>query len=344
MIIKIDKPTLRRKDMDAVLQTMADEHIGFGQHARLFVDQFRRTLGIDGTAHALRTCVDALSCAIGALELPRGCAIAVSALSPAWYASVIESAGCVCSVFDIDIETGTMDFASLAAYGNEHHLGAIILHEPYGNIPSDLGWNSLGIPIIEDVTESIGCAYGELGAGSFGDMLVCAFEENSVVSTGGGAVVHAREAHLATRLDALLEAKLPLVGMPDMNAALGVVQFEHLERNLGLRRSVHDRYRQALMRTKHRMFGIQDIDFTTNGHSFVVVMDSKPDEGRAFALKYEVETSLAFPDTVAKHQLDRFDLYPNALPCIMRGIRFPLYPFLGKQQVMQIEKVISHLP
>ena len=344
MIIKVDKPTLRRKDMDAVLQTMADEQIGPGAHASSFVEKFRQTCNLEGSTYALRTAFDALSYAIRSLELTCDTAIAVSALSPAWYASVITSCGCRAFVLDIDPETGNLDFCLVSEAYASNDIGAIILYEPYGNLPSSSPWRSLGIPIIEDITESIGSVYGEDAPGKFGHLLICAFEESSVVSTGGGALVHASDPTYAEHLSSMLEPQRDLIGLPDMNAALGVVQLDHLKRNCALTRAIFDRYRQALMRTSHQLFGIRDIDFQGNGYGFVVVMEAKPDEGRKFALNYEVETEKAFPRTVSSQMLERFDLFPNAIPCMLRGIRFPLYPFLSKQHIIQIEKVISHLP
>ena len=39
-LIPFYKPTIRRKDMDAVLQTMVDERIGPGERAQEFLKQF----------------------------------------------------------------------------------------------------------------------------------------------------------------------------------------------------------------------------------------------------------------------------------------------------------------
>lgn len=341
MAIRMEKPTLRRKDMDAVLQTMADEQIGPGQHTQAFIDMFRRALGTEGSAYALRTHVDALLHALRSLRLTPGSRIAVSALSPRMYRHVIESAGHVTVVLDIDGQTGNLAFERVSG---QQGLDALLLFEPYGNIPDDDDWKGLGIPIIEDISESLGSTHGERSAGLIGDVIVCAFEESSVVSTGGGSIVYAKDSDFAKGIAESVDPLLPYIVMPGMNAALGVVQFEHMLRNIERRRAIHDRFRQALMRTRHRLFGITDIEFATNGHGFVAVLDAKPEEGRQFALRYEVATSLAFPLTVISDQTDRYDLYPHAIPCIHRAVRFPLYPFLSKEQVAQIEKVISHLP
>jgi dTDP-4-amino-4,6-dideoxygalactose transaminase len=343
MIIKVEKPTLRRKDMDAVLQTMADEQIGPGEQTKTFIALLQETLGTSVYAVALRGIIDALTYALKGLALPANSVVGISALSPSIYETVVTSVGCRIHIFDIDSETGTISFDALKEYGAEN-ISALILYEPYGNIPSNNDWKSLGIPIIEDITESFGSVYGERTAGDIGDIVVCAFEEYCTVSTAGGAAISTSDRQLVTRIETALQPVFQYIELPGMNAALGVVQLAQMQKNLARRKVVYEKYRQSLMKTRHQLFGVKDIDFSNNGHGFVVVLDSKPSDVQQFALRYEVATSMAFVHTVISDQLDRFDLFPQAIPCVTRAIRFPLYPFLSNQQILQIEKVISHLP
>jgi len=343
MIIRLEKPTLRRKDMDAVLQTMADEHIGPGEHSARFVNALKANTGIGGAAVALRSLPEALHVALSLAGVERGDTVAVSALSPRMYRQVADRIGCSLALYDIDPDSGNLSFEQVAE-ATKTPIKAVLLYEPAGNIPLNTEWRELGVPVLEDITESFGSGEGDVRAGWIGDIVVCAFEESSVVSTGGGAAVLCKDPELASALGSLTAAVLPYIELSDMNAALGVVQLHHMEANLERRRMVFDRYRQALMRTRHQLFGIRDIDYRSNGHSFTVVLDTKPSEAEQFAFRHEVATARAFPDTLIATETDRFDRYPNAIPCVLRSMRFPLYPFLTNQQILQIEKVISHLP
>ena len=343
MIIRMQKPTLVRKDMDAVLQTMVDEHIGPGGRTESFISQLKQYTMLDGTAVALRSLPEALAYALRLFGVSRGDRVVVSALSPNMYASVAAKIGCDLLIGDIDPSTGNLSYEeALKLCGQQPK--AILLYEPSGNFPFGKPWKDLGVPIIEDITESLGSAYQDMKSGLCGDVAVCAFEESGIISTGGGAVILSKNPALQEKLDGLMAAEISYAEMSDMNAALGIVQLTLVEKYIARRRSLFRTYQQALMRTKHRLFGIPDIDYDTNGYAFTVVLDSKAEDVMKFALKYEITTERTFSGCLIGDQVDRFDLYPNALPCMMRAISFPLYPFLTNQQAAQIEKVISHLP
>lgn len=343
MIIPLEKPTLRRKDMDAVLQTMADEKIGPGELTRSFVSLLKQWMGEVGYVFALRDRIHAVRYTFMALGLGEGSIVGISALSPRFYSEVISSIGARMEIFDVDPDTGIPSYEAIAGYTSSR-LDALLMYEPYGNIPPDSDWNALGIPIIEDITESFGSVYEGRRAGSLGTVSVCAFEESCVVSTAGGAAIMTDDESVGKKIEELLSHSYPVIALPSMNAALGVVQLTQIDKNLQKRRAILDKYRYALMKTRHQQFGIKDIDFEINGHGFVVILDSKPAQAQQFALRYEVATALAFPDTVISDALESFDRFPQAIPCVTRGMVFPLYPFLSNQQIMQIEKVISHLP
>ena len=88
--IRFTKPTLTRKDMDAVLQTMVDEKIGPGEKKREFVKLFSAFIGSkDGIV--LRSFSDVIAYSLSALNLEKGSTIALSLFSPKIYEYVIKS-------------------------------------------------------------------------------------------------------------------------------------------------------------------------------------------------------------------------------------------------------------
>jgi perosamine synthetase len=337
MMIPIQRPTLRRKDMNAVLQTMADEHIGVGEHMSSLSTMIQTLLGI-GTTVALRSFYDALRYSILSLDLEKKSTIVVSALSPKIYQQAIEECGHIMKIVDVDQSTG------LPLLDASTEAGALLLYEPFGTIALDERFKELPFPIIEDISESIGSRYNERLSGDIGSVVVCSFEEHMLVSSAGGAAIHTSRTVYQKSLKDLTDPLIDYIGLSDLNVSLALIQFSQLEHNLERRRAIHSRFQQALMRTKHAPFGIRDLEYETNGHGFVVVMDAKPLEGQKFARKYEVETRFAFTNRVVDASNDQFDLYPHALPLIHRALEFPLYPFLSASQMSQIERVITHLP
>jgi dTDP-4-amino-4,6-dideoxygalactose transaminase len=332
MIIRLEKPTLRRKDMDAVLQTMADEQIGVGDHTFAFTTLLQQKLNRTGYTTAVRDRVHALYYALIGMGITEGSVVGISALSPRFYGTVVTSLGASVEIFDIDPTTGNVAYEDVAIFGFEK-LDGIILYEPYGCFPITEHWNSVPIPLIEDITESFGSTWDDTTAGMSGDIVISAFEESSIVSTAGGAAIMTEDSLLAQRIESAIEPCYHEIALPGMNAALGVVQLSQMERNLEKRRAIFDRYRHALMKTRHALFGISHIEYGTNGYSFVVILDSKPEMVKQFALRYEVAIDLAFKNTVIGDNLEAYDRFPQAIPCVTRGVRFPLYPFLSSQDL-----------
>lgn len=325
--------------MSAVLQTMVDEDIGPGVSTETFVSKLKETAGFSSGA-AVRTYPGALYHALLASGIGKDDTIAVSALSPEIYRHVAAHIGCKLVVCDIDEETGVLSYDEAFS----QTIQAAILFEPVGNIPLDERWSQCGIPLIEDISESIGSYYGEKQAGKIGKIAVCACEQSSLICTGGGAVILSSDPELQKQLDDLLAWQKPYGVLQGMNAALGIMQLDRMTQNIERRRMIYDRYRQAVMHTRHHIFGIQDIDFTTNAFAFAVVIDGKVETAVQFALRYEVESVPVFQRCLIVSQKDCFDRYPHAAPCMARSLKFPLYPFLTQQQILQVEKVLSHLP
>jgi len=342
-LIRFFKPTLRRKDMDAVLQTMVDEKIGPGERRKDFLRLFCQYVGAkDGSC--LRSYLDALELSLSVFALDKGTKVGVSVLSPAIYRVAAERLGLDIYLMDIDPLSGCISLDS-AKKAVAEGVTTFIVHEPVCQLPSGLeAMKDMGVNIIEDVTESIGSTFLGLAAGKLGSVVVCALEEDGIISTGGGAVVVARDAELSEKIKNLYRLTSPYTELADMNAALGIIQLVNLPDLLKRRSEIFRMYQQALMKTGNRLFGEKNIDFTSNGFVFPVIVNGRPDEVIAFAQKYSVSCKRSFTKSIGIRYADRMDLFPGAVDALSRGLSFPLYPFLQPKDLEAIVKVIGHLP
>lgn len=342
-MIRFYKPTLKRKDMDAVLQTMVDEQIGPGERKREFLRECLAYLNIKGGGIALRTYPDAIKLGLELAGVESGTKVGVSVLSPGFYGPLIKEMGAHMVLGDIDPEHGCLS-ASEALRLRDEGATVLLIHEPAGMIPYGVNYRDLGISVVEDVTQSFGSMYEEVLPGSFGDIVVGAFEEDGIISTGGGAFLGIAHGDLRQKLSQKVKDIRTFIEMPDMNAALGVIQLALLPGNLEKRREVYNLFKQSLMKTSHKLFGIGDIDYQHNGFCFPVVLDSKVEDVVKFAHKYEVSTVKTFSGCVGEAHVEKFEKFPNGIPCILRGLSFPVYPFLKGSEIEMLKKVISHLP
>jgi perosamine synthetase len=112
-----------------------------------------------------------------------------------------------------------------------------------------------GIPVVEDAAESLGSWVGDRHTGTFGRLGVLSFNGNKIVTTGGGGMIltddpevgrHAKHLTTTAKVPHAWEFEHDEVGynfrMPNINAALGVAQFERLPTFLEHKRTIAQRY------------------------------------------------------------------------------------------------------
>ena len=352
MAIRFYKPALYRKDMDAVLQTMVDEKIGPGERRKEFLKQLAACLGLKAGVSD-RSYPSALATSLKAIGVKAGDKVIVSVLSPEIYRTVIESLGAEMLLADISAETGCLSQESISR-AFEKGGSAVLLHEPVGQLPLGLdNVRDLGLPIVEDITQSFGSRMVEgsgddavvtFAPGRIGDIVVCAFEEDSIISTAGGAAILTRFDSRLDELRRLAAVYSPYNDLPDMNAALGIIQLAGLDALLERRGELYKMFLQSIMKTEHKVFGLKSVDFQSNGYVFPVVVNSRTDDCISFANHHDVSCKRTFSKTVGIHYQERFDLFPNAIGALNRGLSFPLYPFLQQKDTEALNKVLSHLP
>lgn len=116
-----------------------------------------------------------------------------------------------------------------------------------------------GIKVIEDAAESLGSFYLGQHSGTFGEMGVFSFNGNKIMTTGGGGMLVTDDTELAHHAKHLsTTAKIPHawlfehdeigynLRMPNLNAALGVAQFDRLPGFLQEKATLAASYRHFL--------------------------------------------------------------------------------------------------
>lgn len=341
-LIRFYKPALYRKDMDAVLQTMVDEKIGPGERKKEFLKSFAQYIGKkDGIA--LRSYLDVIVASLNALELKEGDGVIISVLSPRIYLEAFKRVGVKPILIDSD-DSGLPSIEDAARKLDENPK-AIVYYEPQCQIPETFeSLKDLGLPIIEDISQSLGSSYSDTSkAGMAGDIVISEFEENAVVSTGGGAAAVSSDDSRIENLKKEAAIGSPYVDLPDMNAALGIVQLSKIDSLLARRNELYKLFVQAQMKSGAKLFGSSSPSFFANGFGFSVIVNNRPDEAIEFAKKHDVSSRRTFSQSIGTRYQDKYDRFPNAIAPITRALSFPLYPFLSKAEIESIKRVLSHL-
>ena len=199
-MIQTYSTTIRRKEMDAVLTCMVDEKIGPGELNTRLIQQVKEFIKCDGCV-ALRSPSIALKYALASLGLQAGAKIMISALAPLWHYKAVSEAGFEPLVLDVE-EASSLVTPEIIKKGMEEGGVLLLLHETEGILPDFEKIIELGVPFIEDISQSAGSsvpvkdANGNVSdqrkmAGTFSVYSIMGLEERNVITAGGGAVLMA---------------------------------------------------------------------------------------------------------------------------------------------------------
>jgi dTDP-4-amino-4,6-dideoxygalactose transaminase len=340
MSIPVFRTYIRRKDMDTVLNCLVTDSVGAGEFLERFQKSAREVLGFE-YGFALRSPYLGLGLALDLLGLAEGDTVAVPALAPAYYAEVLASRRLRPAFLDCVADGAEPDLSLLEVL--EQRPKAFVLHEALGILPEPEAVAALGVPVIEDMSAALGAYRGESRAGSLGSIALLGLEHDSIVTSGGGALLIAYGKRDAQVLRNAAERLAPETRMTDYNAALGLAQLRDMESAIARRRELAGLFAQSLARTRHRMIA-QAGEGEGAYWAFPVSVASSVKDVRAYAKKKEVETELAFEGSLLAKGLVPEGACPNARSMSLRCLLFPLHQWIGAGAAEKISKVLATLP
>lgn len=373
-MIQTYSATIRRKEMEAVLTCMVDEKIGPGEMNEKLVQTAKELIGFDG-AVAFRSPAIALEYAFKALDLPKESGIILSALAPAYQIVTIEKLGYKPLVADVNEETGLMTFEAVEQLVKEGGR-LIIFNESMGILPDIKKFLELGIPLIEDVSQSALSSYPlepqeaeELAkkqqkkvpaqesetpaqeeevlgkrAGMYGVFSILSMEDRDIITAGGGALLFAPQRKEWTVLKHLAEEAPSTDIIPDMNAALAYVEFKEFKRNEKTRKDFYALFSRAIMSGRHKTY-LRPQGSLSTIYTFPLVLNSGFKDVKAYAQKKGVEVRPAYENSIIAMRQEEYSskcICANSL--LLRCAAFPLYPRLGQKEASLIVKILCSLP
>ena len=164
-----------------------------------------------------------------------------------------------------------------------HTFGHPVRIEELANICAE--WH---IELVEDAAESIGSKYKGIHTGLFGKVGALSFNGNKTITTGGGGMLLFNDEELATLAKHLTtQAKVPHrwefkhdhIGynyrMPNINAALGCAQLEHLDEYIADKRATAKAYEEFFKNVDEVDFFTEPADSFSNYWLNVVILKDK---------------------------------------------------------------------
>lgn len=231
-----------------------------GPFVRRFEEGFAQSVGRSfGVAVCNGTA--ALEVAVQALGLGPGDEVILPSFTIISCAAAIVRAGATPVVAESDPLTWNMDVTKLEALVTARTRAIMVVHT-YG-LPTDMDpvlelARRRGLLVIEDAAEAHGLTYKGRPCGCFGDVSCFSFYPNKLITTGEGGMVLADDAALAERARGLrnlcFQPRQRFVHeelghnfrMTNLQAAVGLAQFERREEFLARKRAVGARYQELL--------------------------------------------------------------------------------------------------
>jgi len=253
LTIPHNKPSIGRKEIQAVARVIKSGYIAQGQEAKKFEDEFCKYMGAGpGHAIALSSGTAALYVALISLEIKPNDEVIIptyvcSALLNAIYLSKAKPV-----LVDINCDNLNISLQETKKKINPK-TKAIIVPHIFG-MPSNVNeFVKLGLPVIEDCAQAIGSKLNNKPVGTFGKAAVFSFYATKFLTTGYGGMLFSKDKKIIKaaldyrEFDCRKNYRERFnFQMSDIQAAIGRVQLKRINEFLKKRRKIGNEYYKIL--------------------------------------------------------------------------------------------------
>jgi dTDP-4-amino-4,6-dideoxygalactose transaminase len=356
-LIKHSNPTIKKKDLENVLNCLITDEIAPGNLVKEFEDKLT---GYLGAKHGLATMSAESALHLILISLGAGCGDEI--ILPSYYYSnimnVINYTGATPVLADLEEGSYHLSLEDVKSKINDKTKAVIIPHM-FG-LPANIKqFLSLGPKIIEDCSHSLGSEILDIPeggkeediirqkTGTFADFAFFSFYATRMMTTGqGGFLTCKTKKSYEEILDLIMfdereDYKIRYsYKLSDMQAALGIRQVDLLDFFINVRKEIASIYNKKLMEVK-RKYPDNFEDRPNIYYRYPVRIKVPPKEAIELYKNQGIEAKRpVYKPLHVYAQMDR-NLFPNTEDAYMNTISVPIYPTLTKSSVDLISKVIT---
>lgn len=341
MKIVSSKPTITRKDLEGVLDCMIHDELNTGSPVKTFESAISDITTLKYPL-AVNSLVSSYILVFRALEIAPDDEIII----PSFYSGAALSA--------MKLTGGTpviVDSAPGTVFPSVEQIKEKITGKTRGIIVSDScgfhaeteGLQDTGIPVIADISHSIGTEANEKPAGSHASFAVASFAPSMIITTGNGGIVLTNNSKHFSVMREMRSGTGETPGfdftMTDLQGAMGVSQVMKLRDFIRRRREIAHKYYESLRITTHKPVFPYSDSFAFQ--AFPVLFDSPADRLDRYWKKNGIEIEKTIPAPLhSVLGLKGFD-YPNADRLSKKLFSLPLYPTLTKKEIDKIARSLA---
>lgn len=340
MKIVSSKPTITRKDLEGVLDCLINDELTNGKTLKTFenevssVVELKYALATNSLLSAYYLCFKALDidseseviipslfhqAPLGALSIAGGKPVLVDCAENSLFPSVD------------DIKSKITDKTKAIITG--HLFG---FHADISEILT------LQVPVIEDISHSIGTEYNDEPVGKKGSIAVTAFSPSMILTTGNGGMALTNNSRYYSTMKELRGTadRISLdCSMTDFQAAMGLTQLMKLKSLLKRRKEIAKIYSDALRITQHKQIVPYNENFAYQ--SFPVLINAPSDKIIKYWKKNGIEIVKSIESPLHLLMGEKGFDYPNSDRIAKKLYSLPVYPTLTKKEIEKISKALS---
>ncbi|TFH40750.1 MAG: DegT/DnrJ/EryC1/StrS aminotransferase family protein [Chrysiogenales bacterium] len=340
MKIVSNRPTITRKELEAVLDCLINDELVAGESVKLFENSIAKMIGLK---HSLATSspTAAYHLIFKALEIGESDEVIIPTFFPQAPLSALSLTGGRAVLLDNDTNSLFPSAEKIKAMITPNTM-AVVTGDLFGFHADRGALADLGVPVIEDISHSIGTEVNDIPSGKNGTFAVASFDPAGIITTGnGGMVLTNNSKHYSVMKELRGNGRERLhfdCTMTDFQGSMGISQIAKLPDLIARRREIARIYHESLRVTSHAAPFHYSDQFAYQ--SFPVLFDATIEKIETYWKKAKIEMlrSIGHP---LHHLLGlNGSDYPNAERFSKKLYSVPLYPTLSRRDV---EKISSSL-
>ena len=336
------------KEKEFVSDCLETSFIGQGSYVKNFEKKFSQFVNCEyGITTTSGTTALHLACRV--LGIESGDQVLVSSSTNMACAFSVDYCGAIPIPVDIEKETWQMDVKKVEEKINDKTKAIMVVHlfgHPVDMDPIIKISKKYNLKIIEDCAEAHGVEYKGRKVGSIGDVGAFSFFANKTITCGEGGMVVTNSKELAEKAKSLKNLAYGKVDkfvhedigfnyrLPNISAAIGLGQFNQIDKIFSEKKRIYERYKKNLQNvkginipkirewtTKYIMWVFNvylDKDFPIDRDSLVKKLAEKNIETRNAFVPINKQTFL-----IKKYGLFKENSCPNANYIMENGFYLP---------------------
>jgi perosamine synthetase len=341
MKIVSNRPTITRKELEAVLDCLINDELVAGESIKNFENSVAKMIGWKYSL-ATSSLTAAYHLVFKALEIGDGDEVIMPSFFPQAPLSALTLAGGKAVLVDNEKDSIFPSIIDIKGKISEK-TKAIVMGHLFGFHSPLRELGDVNIPVIEDISHAFGTEIDEVPAGRNGTITVASFDPAGIITTGNGGIVLTNNSKYYSIMKEYRgndEHNLHYdYSMTDFQGAMGTSQLTKLPDLLSRRREIARIYHDTIRITPHKTpFQFSD-RFAYQAFPILFNMSNEKIEGYWRKNRIEVLRPIEYPlhGILGLNAAD----YPNSERLSKKLFTIPLYPTLSRRNIDKISKTLG---